>query len=43
VGLFAVNDPLVNKQVVVCSSSQDSVDDTLFVPAENLDAGEVSL
>jgi uncharacterized protein (DUF58 family) len=43
VGLFAAADPLVSKQVVVCSSSQDSADDTLFVPAENLDAGEVSL
>ena len=43
VGLFAVNDPLVNKQVVVCDKPAESRDDTLLVPAENLDAGEVSL
>lgn len=43
VGLFAAADPLVNKQVVVCDKSAESRDDTLLVPAENLDAGEVSL
>ena len=43
VGLFAVNDPLVNKQVVVCDKPAESHDDTLLVPAGNLDAGEVSL
>ena len=43
VGLFAVKDPLVHKQVVVCASAREHNDDTLFVPIENLDAGEVSL
>ena len=43
VGLFAVKDPLVHKQVVVSDSAQDGADDVLYVPVENLDAGEVSL
>ena len=43
VGLFAVNDPLVNKQVVVNGLAQKGADDVLYVPVESLDAGEVSL
>ena len=43
VGLFAVKDPLVHKQVVVSDSAQDGADDVLYVPIENLDVGEVSL
>ena len=43
VGLFAVNDPLVNKQVVVSGLAQKGADDVLYVPVESLDAGEVSL
>ena len=43
VGLFAVKDPLVHKQVVVGGLAQNAADDVLFVPVESLDAGEVSL
>lgn len=43
VGLFAVNDPLVNKQVVVNGLAQKGADDVLYVSVESLDAGEVSL
>ena len=43
VGLFAVNDPLVHKQVVVSGLAQNGADDVLYVPVESLDAGEVSL
>ena len=42
-GLYPVSDPLVSKQVVVCERPAELRDDTLFVPVENLDAGEVSL
>lgn len=42
-GLFAVSDPLVNKQVIVSEKESPSGDEILFVSQERLDAEGVSL